>query len=128
MGRHLSGHICPLPPTKCHQRGTGQWGSPKPMPYLHTGGHRDGRPFWARDCLVLERSGLPPQTGHRGSQVFLLPAATPVHRCPTGKRRCSDENNWGAPPPALISLGDTECFPFNYLTVNCVFPCYYYSC
>ena len=29
---------------------------------------------------------------------------------------------------AFPSLGDTEWLPFNYLTVNCVFPCYYYSC
>ena len=40
------------------------------MQHLHTGGHRDGRPFWTRD--------LPSQTDHRGSQVILLPAAMPV--------------------------------------------------
>ena len=76
----------------------GEVRSPQPMPYLHAGGHRDSRPFWARDFLVLERSGLLSQTGHRGSQVFLLPAATPVRHCPTGKCRSSNGNIGGHHP------------------------------
>ena len=76
----------------------GEVRSPQPMPYLHAGGHRDSRPFWARDFLVLETSGLPSQTGHQGSHVFLLPAATPVRHCPTRKCHCSDGNNGGHHP------------------------------
>ena len=62
--------------------------------YPTCGGHRDGRPFWARDFCVFERNGLPSQTGHQGSQV-VLPAATPVCRSATGKSCCSDGNNVG---------------------------------
>ena len=65
-------------------------GNPQPTPQLHTGGHRDGRPFWTRDCRVLERTGLPSQTGHQGSQVFPLPAAMPVRCIAMGKCCCSD--------------------------------------
>ena len=67
----------------------------QPMPQLHTSGHRDGRPFWARDLLILKRTGLPSQTGHRGRQVVLLPAAMPVCRSAMGKCRCSHGNNGG---------------------------------
>ena len=51
--------------------------------------------LWARDFCALERTGLPSQTGHRGSQVILLPVATPAHRSVMGKFRCSDGNNGG---------------------------------
>ena len=93
------------------------------MTNLHAGGHRDIRSIWARDFPALERSGLPSQTGHQGSLVFLLPC------CPTRKCHCSDGNNRGYHPQrwflfltAFPSLGGTECFPFNYLTV---FVCFY---
>ena len=53
MGCHLSGHIFPLPPTKCHHIGRCS-GSPagwaeqagevrSTQPQLHTGGHQDGQ-------------------------------------------------------------------------------------
>ena len=130
----------PLPSTNCHLRGRG-WAehagevcSPQPMPQLHTGGHRDSRPFWARDFLVLERTGLPSQTGYRGSQVVLLPSGTPVRRSATGKCRCSDGNNGGTTSsfnflswlPFIFwrvygGEGGTECLPFNWLPVfHCV--------
>ena len=44
-----------------------------------------------------------------------------------GKCRCSDGNNGGHHPQhwflfltVFLSLGGTECFPFNYLTIFCV--------
>ena len=58
-------------------------------------GHFNTFPCWVRDFLVLERTGMPSQTGHWGNQVFLLPSATPVRRSSTGKCRCSDGNDRG---------------------------------
>ena len=111
LGCHLSEHICPLPSTMCHQRGrcsgspgcaeqAGEVHSPQPMPQ-----HKTAGPLGQR-FRVLERTKLLSQTGHWGSQVILLPAATPVCRSVTGKHRCNDGNNGGASPSLLISLLD----------------------
>ena len=68
----------------------------------------------------------------RGSQVFLLPAAMLSVAVQWGNAAAVMGTMW-APFPALISipdclpsLGGTEFFPFNYLTVLGEFLCYYY--
>ena len=97
-------HICLLPSTiatrEAWDSGSPGWAeqaggvhSPQPMPLFHTGGHQTGWPFGGRDFIILERSGLLSQTGHWGSQVVHLPAATPVCRSAMGKCLCNVGNN-----------------------------------
>ena len=105
MGCHLSRQThWPSSIYNCHERGMGQW-----QPWLSGASRRSTQPstnatnshrwpsnwqaLWWQRLIVLERTGLLSQTGHWGSQVVLLPAATPVCRSAMGKCLCSVGNN-----------------------------------
>ena len=99
--------------------------SPQPTPHLHTGDHRDSRPFWARDFHVLRELGcrLKQVTGEAKSFSYLRRLSVVMQQ----GNATAAMGSMGAPPPLLISVLDC-LFLFGALCASTLTACFSLIC